>query len=116
MAILSKDDILKIKDSRSQKVDVPEWGGEVIVSTMSGFARDQFEASILGKNGGMNTVNLRAKLVAACCVDEQGELLFKESDVIKLGKKSCTALDKIFEAAQKLNGIGEQEMEDLAKN
>jgi len=115
MAILDKNDILKAKDVETKTIEIPEWGGEVIISTMSGFARDRFEASVIGKNGGMNTANIRAKLVAACLVDEKGSLLFTEEDVHKLGKKSCAALDKIFEEAQKLNRLGEKEIEQLAK-
>lgn len=116
MALLSKKDILESNDAITKTITVKEWGGDVIIATMSGFARDRFEASILGKNGGMNMTNIRAKLVAASLVDEKGNMLFTEEDIIKLGKKSCTALDKIFEEAQKLNNLGEKELETLAKN
>ena len=116
MAILSKQEILEAKDVKTKTIEVPEWGGEVIISTMSGFARDRFEASLTGKNGGMNMTNVRAKLVAATLVDEKGSLLFSEDEVLKLGKKSSTALDRIFAEAQKLNAIGDSELEELAKN
>lgn len=115
MAILTKDEILKQEDAKTMTIEVPEWGGEVIISTMSGFARDRFETSVMGKNGGANLVNIRAKLVAASLIDEEGNMLFTEADVVKLGKKSCTALDRIFDAAQKLNHLGEKELDDLAK-
>lgn len=116
MTTLSKQDIFDKQDVATKKIEVPEWDGDVIISVMSGFARDRFEASILGKNGGMNTTNIRAKLVAACLVDEKGNLLFSEEDITKLGKKACTALDRIFAEAQILNGLGEKEVEELAKN
>lgn len=116
MAILSKKDILEQDDTETKTMNVPEWGGDVVVSTMSGYARDRFEASIIGKNGGMNTSNIRAKLVAACLVDSKGALLFTESDIVKLGNKSCAALDKIFAVAQELNKIGDKDVEELAKN
>lgn len=116
MSLLSKQDILKNADSKTIDMDVPEWGGSVRITTMSGFARDRFESSVIGKNGGVNHVNIRAKLVAACLVDDKGELMFKEKDIDALGRKSCKALDRIFEEAQKLNGIGDTEIEDLAKN
>ena len=83
---------------------------------MSGFARDRFEAGITGKNGGMNMQNIRAKLAAATIVDEEGKLLFDENDIIKLGNKSCAALDRVFAAAQRLNLITNSDVEDLAKN
>jgi hypothetical protein len=116
MTLLTKDQILKQDDLKSEIIDVPEWGGEVRVCVMSGFARDRFEASITGKNGGMNMQNIRAKLAAATVADEDGKLLFGEDDIIKLGNKSCAALDRIFAAAQRLNLITNADVEDLAKN
>lgn len=116
MPLLSKKDILEAKDNNYVDIEVPEWGGTVRIASMSGRARDQFEASIVGKNGGMNTTNIRAKLVAASIVDEKGELLFSDAEVIKLGNKSAKALDRIFDAAQKLNAIGDKDIEELAKN
>jgi hypothetical protein len=115
MSLLSKDEILKSQDSKFVELEVPEWGGSVRLATMSGFARDRFETSVVGKNN-MNTSNIRAKFVAACLVDENGNLLFNESEIEALGKKSSVALDKVFGAAQKLNGIGQTEVEELAKN
>lgn len=116
MALLTREQILEANDSQTATVDVPEWGGEVIVSTMSGFARDQFEGSLIGKNGGTNMQNIRAKLAAATVVDTDGSLVFTEKDVIALGKKSAPALDRIFEASQKLNRITDVDVEELAGN
>ena len=116
MTLLTKDQILKQDDLKSEIVSVPEWGGDVRVCTMSGFARDRFEAGITGKNGGMNMQNIRAKLAAATITDEEGKLLFDEGDIIKLGNKSCAALDRVFAAAQRLNLITNDDVEVLAKN
>lgn len=114
--MLSKDEILNANDKKTMVVDVPEWGGQVTIAIMSGFARDQFESQLVGANGGTNMQNVRAKLVAASIVDEKGELMFNSQDVVKLGKKSGAALDRIFSAAQKFNKITDDEVEQLAKN
>ncbi len=113
---LSKQQILDAADTKTEEVEVPEWGGSVRIQTMTGFARDAFESSITGKNGAVNTTNMRAKLVAACLVDDDGELMFAEKDVAKLGKKSAAALERVFAAAQKLNRISDGDVEELAKN
>lgn len=113
---LSKQQILDAADTRTEEVEVPEWGGSVRIQTMTGYARDAFESSITGKNGGVNTTNIRAKLAAACLVDEAGELMFSEKDVARLGKKSAAALERVFSAAQKLNRISDGDVEELAKN
>lgn len=116
MSLLTRDQILSVDDNKQETVLVPEWGGEVIVATMSGFARDRLEASVVGSNGGQNLTNVRAKYVAASLVDEKGEMLFSEGDVVKLGKKSAAALDRIFAVAQRLNHITDADVEELAKN
>lgn len=114
--LLTKEQILNSQDGKTIDIDVPEWGGSVTISTMSGFARDQFEGSLVGKNGGTNISNIRAKLAAATIVDEAGNLLFTDKDVAALGKKSSAALDRVFEASQKLNKISDGDVEELAKN
>lgn len=116
MTMLTREQILDAEDNKTAIVSVPEWGGDVRVSTMTGFARDRFEAACMGSKGGVNTVNIRAKLVAATVVDDQGGLLFSEKDIAKLGQKSAAALDKVFEAAQDLNKFSDDDVEDLAKN
>src|SRR5262249_54462608 len=73
---LSKDDILKAADNEPEEVDVPEWGGTVLVRGMTGRERDAFEVSMLtpgrGGRGTLGTVNMRAKLVARCGVGGGG--------------------------------------------
>ncbi|RKZ99312.1 MAG: hypothetical protein DRQ47_11270 [Gammaproteobacteria bacterium] len=114
--MLTKDEILNAQDTETQTIKVKEWGGEVTIAVMSGFARDKFEASIVGKNGTSNMSNIRSKLVASSIVDEKGDLMFTDADIIKLGKKSSIALDRIFTAAQSLNKITDDDVDELAKN
>jgi hypothetical protein len=117
--LLNRDQILQVKDLKTQQVEVPEWGGAVIVRCLTGAARDSFEASLVdgkGKSRAEGLVNLRARLVALSVVDEEGNPLFTEADIAALGKKSAAALDRIFEAAQRLNRLAQTDVETLAKN
>lgn len=119
MAILTREQILQAQDLRTEEVPVPEWGGSVLVRGMTGAERDAFEASIVemhGKNSQVNMANVRAKLAARTIVDEAGERLFTEKDIEALGKKNATALQRIFEVAQRLSGIGQSDIEELVKN
>lgn len=119
--LLSKEDILKADDRKIVEVDVPEWGGSVRVSQINAAARCGLTMMMLGKDGKplpaieLNRV-LTLGLVAAAVVDENGEQLFTEADIEALGKKSAVALDKVFAAADKLNGISAAMQEDLRKN
>ena len=118
--ILTKDQILEADDLRTETVDVPEWGGSVLVRTMSGTDRDAFEASMitLSPDGTRkpNMTNMRAKLVALTVVDDAANRLFDASDVDRLALKSASALERVFEAAQRINGLGVDAQDDIAKN
>lgn len=120
MTVLSKDAILQAPDMPVETVSVPEWGGQVCVRTMSGTDRDAFEASLIGQQNGQQNAqhqlqNVRARLVALTVCDKSGARLFSDADIPALGTKSAKALDRVFAVAQRLNGIGQQEV-DAAKN
>lgn len=115
MAILSRDAILKADDLKKETVNVPEWGGEVVIATMTGAARDEWEQSLVA-NKTVSLANIRARLFAASAVDGKGNRLFTEKDVDALGKKSAAALDRCVKVAQRLNRLTENELGDLSKN
>ncbi|MBK3333556.1 hypothetical protein [Burkholderia pseudomallei] len=119
--ILSKADILGSTDLTTESVDVPEWGGAVIIRTMTGTQRDAYEASLMkrGPTGAyeVDTVNMRAKLIACTVVDEGGALLFDSSaDVQALAGKNAAALERLFVVAQRLNGLAVSSTADAEKN
>lgn len=122
--VLSKAQILSAEDLGRELVAVPEWGGAVYVQAMSGVERDAYESSIIEINedakGRLTTTrkmdNLRAKMCAYCIVDADGARLFDEGDIAALGAKSAKALDRVFSVAQKLNGVSDKDLEELAGN
>lgn len=111
--ILSKEAILKADDLPQKTVKVAEWGGSVIVRSMTGTERDSWEMATYG-SGKVNMENARARLVALTVINEKGERLFSSEEAELLGQKSAKALAKVFEAAQKLNGLGAGDVEELA--
>jgi hypothetical protein len=113
--ILSREEILSANDLKREKVKVPEWGGEVFVSAMSGESRDEWEQSLVSGKG-VSLTNIRARLFAMTACDEDGNRLFTSEDVQALGKKSGAALDRCVKVAQRLNRLTENDLEDLTKN
>jgi hypothetical protein len=116
--ILSKDSILQAQDLKTELLPVPEWGGDVYVRGMNGAERDKFEASIVqtkGKDQTLNMVNIRAKLASMTICDEKGNRLFSDADIAKLATKSAAALQRVFTVAQRLSGIGEDDVKELAE-
>lgn len=119
MALLTRDQILAADDLKRETIEVPEWGGEVIVRSLTGAERDAFEDSVVkqrGKSRELNLRNARARLVSLSLIDEAGNKLFTDKDVDLLGRKSAAGLDRVFAAAQRLSGLTEQDLDELAKN
>lgn len=119
MPLLTREQILAAQDLPMETVSVPEWGGDVMVRTLTGSERDQFEKLIItqqGKRAVQNLDNLRAKLCSVSICDEQGNRLFSQADIETLGKKSSLALQRVFEVAMKLSGFSQEDLEELTKN
>lgn len=116
MAYLNRKDILNAQDRVFEDVEVPEWGGIVRVSTISGADRDAFEADALRIKGRVTLINVRARLVAMACVDEDGNKLFNNEDAADLGRKSAAALDRVFNIAMKLAGLRPADIEEISEN
>jgi hypothetical protein len=121
MPILNREQFLSKRPLRTETVDVPELGegAQVIVSEMTARARDAYERSLVdlrGKTPRPMLENVRAKLVARCVVDESGAPLFTEADVEAVGDTSAAAMDRLYAAAQRLNGMTKADEEELVKN
>ncbi len=116
MPILTHDAILQAQDIVTETVNVPLWGGDVLVRAMNGAERDLYEQSILvqkGKDTRVNMVNARAKLVVLSVVDEKGERIFNAADVAALSKKSADSLQRVFNVAMRLSGISDDDLNEL---
>jgi hypothetical protein len=118
MGILDKAAILAAQDIKYEVVAVPEWGGDVRVRSMTGCDRDAWEQALMASRSSdakANFDNIRARMVALSVVDESGARLFDEADIVALGGKSAKALDRVYEAATRLNAIGDEEVAALGK-
>lgn len=115
--MLTKEQILQADDLPTETIPVPEWGGDVIVKTLKASELDRWEQETTNSKGRDRVIeNVRARLVAKCIVDEQGNRLFDKSEVVLLGKKSAKVLDRLFDICMKLNGKRDEDIEELEKN
>ena len=123
MKLLNRDEILSNNDLPIRDVPVPEWGPDsgVRVRTLPVVELEEFQNSI--QNSRKGKVNKRidlkgttARLLVITVVDEKGQSVFNEADVAALNQKSAAAVQRIANAAMELNGLKEQDMEELAGN
>lgn len=117
--LLGKDAIFKADDIATERVPVPEWGGDVMVRGLTGRQRDAWESSLSVRQGKKMVPDMRdfrARLVVRCVVDETGQLVFHDGDIEALTNKSGAALDRIYDVAAKLSGIAEKDVEELTED
>ena len=101
-------------------IDLPEIDASFTLREMSGTERDRFEDGTFSEVDGkrvVNTVYLRARLVALCLIDEAGARLYADNEIEQLSDAvPASVLHKLFDAAQKLNGLDQTAVESAAKN
>ena len=114
--VLSKEQILSADDLKTETVNIPEWGGDVLLRELRGRERDAFEEGSMDKQRNISMVNMRARLVAMSAIDEEGERLFSSKEANELGNKSATALNRMFEVCCRLSGITESDVDKLEGN
>lgn len=125
MGLLGKKELLEKEKPQVEKVDLGK-GDFVFVRSMTAHDRDVWERSVLkerrnskGQLESYDTVleDLRAKLAVMTVCNEEGDLTLEQKDYVMLSRSiSAARLEKIINAAQKLNGISEEDKEELVKN
>ena len=119
MTLLSKNEIFAADDRRTEDVPCPEWGGTVRLRGLTGSERDEYEASMQKQVGGkpvQDLRNFRARLVQLSAINEDGTPLFEQNEVAALSRRSSVALSRLFDAACRLSGITDDDVEALEGN
>lgn len=116
--VLTGDDLLTATQLPQESIVFPGFG-KVFVRGMTGKQRDQWESSLMrgrGQDRRPHTENARARLAVRCLVNEKGERLYQDADAERLGNIRVDYLQKIFEVAQRLSGVTDEDIDDLGKS
>lgn len=117
--MLTREQILECQDIQVEKVEVPEWGGHVFVKSITGEERDWLEMSTYDdkkKDKKVDMKHFRAKIISLSVCNENKERLFSEKDIVALSGKNAAALQRIFDVAQRLSGLTNEDADELLKN
>lgn len=114
-----RDQILGATEAPRESVYVPALQVAVWVRGMTGGERDAFEASCFegkGKKRNFSMKNIRAKLVAFCCEDDQRNRIFTEADAERLSDVRADIINPLFTVAQRLSGMSEEDVDELGSS
>ncbi len=107
MAPNLREQILKCDDLKTEVLDIPEWGCEVMVKELTAKQRQQiFNAS----KGAVDTEKLTAMYLLNCICDPlNGERIFEDADRDAVLGKSSRVTERIITRVLVLSGISEEE-------
>jgi len=109
-----KERLLSLRASvPSETVDVAGVG-QVEVRGLTAAGRDEWEARLFNGRS-RNLRNVRASLVSLCVYDN-GERVFDSADIDSMGEMPASVIDRLYEVAMRLSGIGASEQEKLEGN
>lgn len=122
--------LLAADDHRIERVATPEWAASglpaVFVRALDGHGRDRYDQIQAAKRWPHDEKGnrlegdwrgLRAELLAMTLCDERGTLLgFSDLEIHALGQKCGAPLDRCFDVAQRISGLGADAVEQEAKN
>lgn len=111
------DRVRAAEDLPRERVEVPEWGLAFLVRGMTAAEKDSWEQCMIADRDPDGELHdIMAKLVVRCALDpETGERAFGDGDAVELSTKSATAVERLYEAAERLSKVG-RHREGVAKN
>ena len=110
---LKRDDILKAQDIKTEKVNIPEWGGDIYVKELTGEERNEYESFLIDLANGKKAHKMdeaRSRLAVLSICDEEGKRLFTDDDIKALSRKNAKALMRVYGVAQRLSLIGQDQI------
>lgn len=115
---LDKSQILEAKDREYDKVECPEWGGEVRIQSLSLQERDEFHEFLMDfemdAQGQPVAKNIRQKdsnaiLCTLGIVDVDGERMFSREEYKDLRERSAKVIDRIANRIREISDMMEEE-------
>lgn len=116
MAILDRTKALQAQDLNSERVSVPEWGGDVLVWQMPEKRRNEFDRWNKEQCDKSDYSLFNARLAADTVGDESGATLFTHEDIPALLEKSSVVLRRLASVALRVNRMRKEDDEDAVKN
>lgn len=109
---LTKLQIQEADDLKTEEVEVPEWGGSVLVRSLSVQEGTALSERMQDENG--KIINELATLYSL--IYGVADPVFSEEDAAWLKQKSLGAVTKVTNVFMRLNGFDKQAVNEARKN
>ena len=108
-------------DRKREDVPMPEFGEGAVIPVWAMTARERtaFERQFATSNGKTVDARLqefRERLLVASCRTDDGQPMFTLEDVAAIGSKDAAIVERLVNAAQRLSGFTQQDIEATVGN
>lgn len=114
-----RDDILALIDSTDEIITIGQWGGKRIkVKSLTAGQRYSMIERCTDKSGmKLDGKKFYINTCIACAYDpETDKPIFTEADFDAVSNKSAAAVELIVQTANRLNGLGDIQVQEMEKN
>ena len=111
------EDILAYDDTHRETVTVREWNNaHVLVVSMTAMERAEIEKRWSRKDATGDPAAFRADVLERSLKNEDGTPLATTEQIKALMGKNANAIERLFEAACRVSGFNNKDVEELGKN
>lgn len=126
--LLTANEIINAKDWVEERIEVPEWGGEVILRSLSALDREEVDVATteidtkFDEKGALRysvlpkPVRARAKWLARGIVNEDGNRVFDEVQLEGLAKKAEAPINRLYVRLREICGLSREKVDEAEKN
>lgn len=111
MAVDLRKRLLGANDIKVEPIEIPAWGGTYYLRVISGKARESFEEAYSQEK--MKNFRLRFLVLTLC--DQEGKPILSDADMDALGERSSVEINRVFDAAWKLNAFTQEAVDALGE-
>ena len=121
---LSRKQIVSTQGLLTTEVEVPEWGGKVLVRELTAIEATDFGlkavagGAFISRGGARDSlqiselVNMYPRIIAMCVVDDSLAPILSEDDIRALSARSVVPIQRIIEEVFLLSGLSDDEDEE----
>lgn len=109
-------DILATDDAHRETVHVPLWDADIVVFSMTATERAEIERHWSDKKPSEDPCGFRQAVLSKSLKNEDGSPFGTDEQFAQLMHKNASAIEVLFEAACRVNGFSNSDVEQLGKN
>ena len=120
MALLTLEQLKASSAFKSERVAVPELGGELMVRDFAGIDRDRV-VQFLHDNkeradAGLNNWEFMLLVLTLALCNEDGSRMVANDEVEVIGRFGGDVIRRLYDVAARINGLAPEAQEDAVKN